>query len=132
MGGVTRTIKKAVKKVAAPIVKVAEQTPIAKDVLKVANDPLRAVRPGGGLAQSQRPDTFAGAPKEVIAAAESQVQQTIKEATGLGPTPKAATAAGGAETQTQAQRRRGRRGIRTGSRGVMGSAPVEKKSLLGG
>lgn len=132
MGGVTRTIRKAAKKVAAPIVKVAEQTPIAKDVLKVVNDPLRAVRSGGGLAQSQRPDTFAGAPKEVIQAAESQVQQTIKEATGLGPTPKAATGAGGTETQTQAQRRRSRRGIRTGARGVMGSAPVEKKSLLGG
>lgn len=121
MGGVTRTIRKAVKKVAAPIVKVASEVPVVKEVAK-------AVVPTG------RPDTFAGAPKEVIAAAQAQAAETISKATGLGPTPKAATSAAGATTsgETQAQRRRGRRGIQTTSRGVMGAAPVERKSLLGG
>ena len=114
--------------------KVAAKTPIVKDIVKVANDPLRAVKPGGGLAQSQRPDTFAGAPKEVIAASEQQVAKTIKDATGLGPaTPKAAVPAGESEmaaTSDQTRRRRAR-GIATGSRGVTGSARTTRKRLLG-
>lgn len=132
MGGVSRSIRKVAKKVTKPIAQVAAATPIVKDVMKVANDPLRAVKPGKMLAQQARPDTYAGAPKEVIKAAESQAQQTITGATGLGPTPKAAVGAGSEMTADSAQTRRRRaRGIATGSRGVTGQARVSRKRLLG-
>lgn len=132
MGGVARTVRRVAKKVTKPIAEVASATPIVKDVMKVANDPLRAIKPGKMLAQQARPDTFAGAPKEVIKAAESQAQQTITEATGLGPKPKAAVGAGSEMTADSAQTRRRRaRGIQTSARGLTGTARVSRKTLLG-
>jgi hypothetical protein len=128
MGGVTRTIRKAVKKVAAPITKVAKEVPIVggavKAVEQAVSPPKDVVRTPGfaaetGLAPKVEQGVFAQAPAEKAAATETV-------------TPKAATGVGGTQGETQAQRRRGRRGIRTGARGVMGSAPVERKSLLGG
>lgn len=135
MGGVSRTIRKAVKKVAAPITKVAKEVPIVggavKAVEQTVSPPKDVVRTPGfaaetGLAPKVEQGVFAQAPAEKAAATEAV---TPKAAT---VTPKAATRVGGTQGETQAQRRRGRRGIRTGARGVMGSAPVERKSLLGG
>jgi hypothetical protein len=126
MGGVTRTIRKAAKTVTKPLQQVA------KTAAKVASPIIKPVAEAVG-GEMQRPDTFAGAPADVIRAAEQQAAQTIKEATGLGPSPKAAVGAGGASTAaTQTSRRRRGSGRVTGARGVMGSAPVERKSLLGG
>lgn len=128
MGGISRTIRKVIKKAAAPIAKVAKEVPVVGKVVEAAerqvSPPKDVVRTPGyaaetGLAPRVEQGAFAQAPAEKAAATETV-------------TPKAATGVGGTQGETQAQRRRGRRGIRTGARGVMGSAPVEKKSLLGG
>ena len=128
MGGVTRVVRKAVKKVAAPIAKVAKEVPVVGKVVegveRRVSPPKDVTRTPGyaaetGLAPKVEQGAFAKAPAEKAAATEAV-------------TPKAATGVGGTQGETQAQRRRGRRGIRTGARGVMGSAPVERKSLLGG
>lgn len=128
MGGISRTIRKVIKKAAAPIAKVAKEVPVVGKVVEAAerqvSPPKDVVRTPGyaaetGLAPRVEQGAFAKAPAEKAAATETV-------------TPKAATGVGGTQGETQAQRRRGRRGIRTGARGVMGSAPVEKKSLLGG
>lgn len=138
MGGVTRTIRKAVKNpvkavketvgAAANVVSqvpIVNQVPIVKDVVK----PI--VNPG-------RPDTFAGAPKEVISAAADQAKETLTKTAGtpLGATtpksPTAAGAAGSTSSATYNMRRRRGRGIATGARGLTTSAPVQRKTLLGG
>lgn len=135
MGGVSRSIRKVARKVTKPIAQVAAATPVVKDVLKVANDPLRAVKPGKMLAQQARPDTFAGAPKEVVSAAADQAKQTIMETAGtpLGAVkPKATVGYDSEMAADSAQTRRRRaRGIATGSRGVTGQARVSRKTLLG-
>jgi hypothetical protein len=132
MGGVTRTIRKAVKNPVKAVketvgaaANVVSQVPVVKEVVK----PI--VSPG-------RPDTFAGAPKEVISAAADQVKETLTKTAGtpLGATtpksPTAAGAAGSTSSATYNMRRRRGRGIATGSRGLTTSAPVQRKTLLGG
>lgn len=122
MGGVSRSIRKVAKKVTKPIAQVAAAVPVVKEVAKAVT------KPG-------RPDTFAGAPKEVVSAAADQAKQTIMETAGtpLGAVkPKATVGYDSEMAADSAQTRRRRaRGIATGSRGVTGQARVSRKTLLG-
>lgn len=122
MGGVSRSIRKVAKKVTKPIAQVAAAVPVVKEVAKAAT------KPG-------RPDTFAGAPKEVVSATADQAKQTIMETAGtpLGAVkPKATVGYDSEMAADSAQTRRRRaRGIATGSRGVTGQARVSRKTLLG-
>lgn len=122
MGGVARTVRRVAKKVTKPIAEVAAAVPVVKEVAKAVT------KPG-------RPDTFAGAPKEVVSAAADQVKQTLTETAGtpLGAvTPKATVGASSEMAATSAQTRRRRaRGIQTSARGLTGTARVARKTLLG-
>ena len=131
MGGVSRTIRRVVKKAAAPIAKIAKEVPVVGNVVeaveKQVSPPKDVVRTPGfaaetGMAPRVKSGVFSGGPAEKAAATEAAATAT----------PKAATAAGATAAETPSARRRRGRGRVTGSRGVMGAAPVERKSLLGG
>lgn len=107
MGGASRIVKKAVKRVAKPVTQVAKaagivETPKAPEPPKV------------------EPKAPAKAAAETITSSPSV-------------TPKGAVAYGGSEMTADSNqtRRRRARGIQTSSRGVTGTARTARKTLLG-
>lgn len=107
---------------------------VIRNVTKVIAKPLQEVVKQAGKATGiiEEPQAAAPAakPKEAVGAAAAAAEAASSAAPTA--TPKAATAAGATAAETPSARRRRGRGRVTGSRGVMGAAPVERKSLLGG
>lgn len=133
MGGVTRTIRKAirnpvkaVKETVGAAANVVAPVPIAGDIVKAVerrvSPPSDVVRTSGYAAET--------------GLAPNVGQAVAKATSATEPTkPKAVTAAGSAGSTSSAtynMRRRRGRGIATGSRGLTTSAPVQRKTLLGG
>lgn len=123
MGGavrrITRNFTKPLKKAVKEVAKISPVTEQVARAVGVTEEP-KAAEPVKPKAAARSP---AAAPAEKAGA--TQAAATV--------TPKAATGAGGAMGgEAPTRRRRRGRGIATGSRGVTGGAPVERKSLLGG
>lgn len=104
---------------------------VTKVIAKPLQEVVKQVGEATGIIEEPKAAAPAAKPKEAVGAAAAAAEAAPSAAPTA--TPKAATAAGGgASAETPSARRRRGRGRVTGSRGVMGSAPVERKSLLGG
>ena len=128
MGGIVRSVRKVFKKITSPITRVADEAfeeLIEKPVKRATKETAKAA----GIIPSNK--EIAEAQRAAEAAAAAQANVNVVDAPGDDPDDVIYAGEQKAKGKKK-KRRKGAGTILTGSQGVMGDAPTEKKSLLGG
>ena len=127
MGGAVRTIFKAANKVANPFVKA-----ITKAGMELTGAPSAAqvAAQQRAAAEAQRKAAEEARKKQEAAIKAQQAVETV-DAPGVNPDDVVYSGEGGEGGKKKKKRKSGGT-IMTSTKGVMGDAPTEKKTLLGG
>jgi murein hydrolase activator len=144
MGGVVRRVRRTVKKAVGEVAKATGLAPTNKQIAEQAEAARRAQEQAAAQAAAQAKAQAEADAAAKAAAAEKQrkaeeamkAQQAVQvvDAPGDPNNPADVVYSGEGDDMTGGKKKRRKKGstIMTGSKGVIGDAPTEKATLLGG